>query len=170
MHVLDDYAELKRRIGTGYYEDLVRRVILDSDHSVLMTLLPEKGLVDRKNEELREKLAAYKASLSPDEVNQIVADTKALREYQSHEPTEEELNCIPSLGRGDISKDTIPFYNEERTVGGVKTVFHPVETNGITYASLYFDIGKLPHKYVPYLGLLGHILGRVDTAEHTYVK
>ncbi|MBQ2546532.1 MAG: insulinase family protein, partial [Clostridia bacterium] len=61
MHVLDDFAELKRRIGTGYYEDLVRRVILESDHAVLMTLLPERGMVDRKDRELREKLAAYKA-------------------------------------------------------------------------------------------------------------
>ncbi|MBR4186607.1 MAG: insulinase family protein [Clostridia bacterium] len=168
MHVLDDFAELKRRIGTGYYEDLVRRVILESDHAVLMTLLPERGMVDRKDRELREKLAAYKASLSEAEIAAIVADTKALREYQSHEPTEEELNCIPSLKREDISKDTIPFYNEERTVGGVKTIFHPVETNGITYAALYFDIGRLPHRYVPYLGLLGHILGRVDTDRHTY--
>ena len=168
MHVLDDYAELKKRIGTGYYEDLVKRVILESDHSVLLTLLPEPGLVDKKNEELREKLAAYKASLTPEEVEKIVEETKLLREYQSHEPTEEEQNCIPSLKRTDILKDTVPFFNEERTIGGVKTVFHPVDTNGIAYARLCFDIGKIPHKYVPYLGLLGSVLGRVDTAEHTY--
>ena len=43
-----------------------------------------------------------------------------------------------------------------------------LDTNGIAYARLCFDIGKIPHKYVPYLGLLGSVLGRVDTAEHTY--
>ncbi len=168
LHVLDDYAELKKRIGTGYYEGLVKKVILESDHSVLLSLLPEKGLVDKKNEALREKLAAYKATLSGEEIAHLVEETRLLREYQSHEPDEAELNCIPTLGRGDISKDTIPFFNEEREVGGVKTVFHPVDTNGITYGHLYFDVGKLPHKYVPYLGLLGNILTRVDTADHTY--
>ncbi|MBR4206155.1 MAG: insulinase family protein [Clostridia bacterium] len=168
MHVLDDFAELKKRIGTGYYEDLVKKVILESDHSILLTLTPERGLVDKNNEALKQKLENYKKSLSAEEIDHIVEETRLLREYQSHEPTEEEQNCIPTLARSDISRDTIPFYNEERTIGGVKTVFHPVETNGITYANLFFDVGKMPKKYVPYYGLLGSILGRVDTAEHTY--
>ena len=83
-------------------------------------------------------------------------------------PTEEEQNCIPSLERSDIPREGIPYYNEEITVGGTKTVFHDVDTNGITYANLYFNIGKLPREYVPYLSILANVLGRVDTAKHTY--
>ena len=29
-------------------------------------------------------------------------------------------------------------------------------------------MGKLPREYVPYLSVLGDVLGRVDTAKHTY--
>ena len=83
-------------------------------------------------------------------------------------PTEEEQNCIPSLERSDIPREGIPYYNEEITVGGTKTVFHDVDTNGITYANLYFNIGKLPREYVPYLSILANVLGRVDTEKHTY--
>lgn len=168
MHTLSDIEELKAKIGTGYYEGLIKKYILESDHTVLLSLLPERGLVDKKNAELKEKLAAYKASLSAEEIDKIVADTKALREYQAMPPTEEELNCIPTLQRSDISRDTIPFYNEERTVGGCKTVYHEVDTSGITYANIYFRFGKMPQKYVPYVGLLGNLLGRIDTAERNY--
>ena len=168
MHTLADIEELKAKIGTGYYEGLIKKYVLESDHAVLLSLLPERGLVDKKNAELKEKLAAYKASLTAEEIEKIVADTKALREYQAMPPTEEELNCIPTLQRSDISRDTVPFYNEERTVGGLKTVYHDVDTSGITYANIYFNLGKMPQSYVPYVGLLGTILGRIDTAERSY--
>lgn len=168
MHVLDDFAKLKELIGTGYYEELIKKYIFNTDHAVLITMTPERGMNDRKNEALKAKLAAYKASLSAEEVDAIVKATENLRAYQSHEATEEELNCIPSLKRTDIPRDTVPFFNEERTVGGVKTVYHEVETNGITYANIYFDMGKIPQEYVPYLGILGALLARVDTEKHTY--
>lgn len=168
MHVLEDYAELKKLIGTGYYENLIKKYIFETDHAVLITMLPEPGLIDKNNEALKQKLADYKASLSAEELEKIIEDTKALREYQSREATAEELNCIPSLKRTDIPRDTVPFYNEERTVGGVKTVYHDIETNGITYASIYFDIGNVPQEYVPYVSLVSDLLGRLDTAEHNY--
>ncbi|MBR3999645.1 MAG: insulinase family protein, partial [Clostridia bacterium] len=153
MHVLDDFAELKKLIGTGYYENLIKKYIFNTDHAVLITMTPEPGMIDKKNEALKARLAEYKASLSAEEIEKIIADTKGLREYQSREADEAELNCIPSLKRSDIPRETVPFFNEERTVGGVKTVYHDVETNGITYANIYFDMGKIPQKYVPYLGI-----------------
>ncbi len=168
MHFLDDCAELKKRIGTGYYEGLIKKYILESDHCVLIDSLPEPGLVEKNNEELKQKLAAYKASLTKEEIDHIVEETKLLREYQSHEPTEEELNCIPSLQRSDIPRETVPFYNEEREIGGAKAVYHDVETNGITYLNVLFDIDGLPKEYIPYVGLLGAVLGKIDTADHTY--
>ena len=168
MHFLDDCKTLREKIGTGYYENIVKKYILDSDHCALITIEPERGLNDKKNEELKNKLEDYKKSLSKEEIQKIVDDTHALREYQNQPPTEEEQNCIPSLERSDISRDGIPYCNEETTVGGLKTIFHDVDTNGITYANLYFNIGKIPHEYVPYLSILGSVLGRVDTANHTY--
>jgi len=168
MHVLSDYAELKKRIGTGYFEGLIKKYILESDHAVLIDLMPERGLVEKKNEELNARLAEYKSLLSDDEIAQIVEDTKLLREYQDREVTEEEQNCIPSLERSDIPRETVPYYNEEREIGGCRAVYHDVETNGITYIDCVFDFGAVPKKYIPYVGLLGHILGRVDTEIHNY--
>ncbi len=168
MHVLTDMAELKKRIGTGYYEDLIKKVFFETDHAVLLTMVPEQGMNDRKNQELKEKLAAYKASLSAEEIDAIVKSTADLRAYQSREATAEELNCIPSLTRNDIPRETTPFYNEERTVGGAKTVYHAIETGGITIANLFFDLPALPGEYVPYVNILSALLCRLNTAEHSY--
>ena len=168
LHTLDTIAELKKRIGTGYYENLVKKYILESDHSVILTMSPERGLVEKKETALKEKLAAYKASLSSEEIDAIVASTKALREYQSAPETEEERDCIPTLERSDIPREGMPFFNEERTIAGTPAVFHPVDTNGITYLNLTFNLGGMPLAYYPYVGLLGWVLCSVDTDRHSY--
>ncbi len=169
MHYLDSLAELKEKVGTEYYEDIIRKYILNSDHCALITIDPERGLNDKREEELRASLAEYKASLTDEQLQKIIDDTAALREYQSRTPTEEEQNCIPSLERSDIPRESAPYCEyEECEIGGVKTILHKTDTNGITYANIYFDIGKIPQDYVPYLTVLGTLLGRLDTEKHTY--
>ncbi len=168
LRVLDIYRELREKIGTGYYEDLIRKYLLDSDHSVLLKLSPCPGLDEKRSAELAEKLAAYKASLSDEQIAGIVKATADLREYQSKEPTEEELHCIPVLDRKDIAREAQPLQIDERTIGGVKGVYHDLETNGITYGSLVFTIGEMPKAYLPYIGILGTVLGKMDTASHNY--
>lgn len=170
LHFLDDYADLKKRIGSGYFEELIKKYILSSDHSVLVKLMPEAGLVEKKDEELKVKLAEYKKTLTDEEIEKLIRETKALEEYQKHEATKEELDMLPSLERSDISRFGVPFYNEERTIGGAHGVFHNIDTNGITYLKLFFDISDLPEKYIPYAGLLASVLSRMDTNFHTYAE
>ena len=162
------YAELRSRLDTRYFEELIEKYLLGSDHTLRYALEPEKGLLDRQNEALREKLAAYKASLSEEEIQKIVDDTNGLRAYQSAPPTEEELNCIPSLERGDIGRTTPPFVNEERTIGGIPAVYHDIDTHGIAYISMFFRADGIPTELLPYAGIIGNVLGNVDTANHSY--
>ncbi len=164
------YAFLKEQINTGYFENLIKTYLVDSKHVLHYALHPEKGLLDRQNKALKEKLAAYKASLSDEEINKIVEATKNLRAYQSAPPTEEELNCIPSLKRTDIKREAPEFSNIERKIGNVPVMFHDVGANGIAYVTLYFDAKGLPTELIPYADLLSSVLGNVDTEKHSYFE
>lgn len=164
------YAFLKSQIETGYFEELIKKHLVESRHVLHYVLSPEKGLLDRQNAALKEKLAAYKASLSDDEVAAIVEATKNLRAYQSAPPTEEELTCIPSLKRTDIKREAAEYSNIERKIGDVPVVFHDVGANGIAYVTFRFDANGLPTELLPYAGLLGEILGNVDTENHSYFE
>ncbi len=164
------YAELKSRLDTRYFEELIEKYLLGSDHVLRYDLEPERGLLDRKDALLREKLASYKSSLTDEAIAKIVADTKGLREYQSAPPTEEELSCIPSLKRSDISREAKPFYNTETTVGGVPAVRHELDTHGVAYLRFIFNADGIPTELLPYAGLLGSVLGSVDTARRGYFE
>ena len=56
-----------------------------------MIVKPEKGRTARMDKELEEKLAAYKAGLSEEERNRLVAATKELEAYQESEDAPEDM-------------------------------------------------------------------------------
>lgn len=168
MQAIPTFEFLKENVDTGYFEDLIRKYLLDNTHGSIVIIRPEKGRTARMDRELAERLRAYKESLSQEEVQALVQATKELEEYQEEESSQEDLAKIPVLGREDISRDIAPVFNDELEAGGVKVVHHNVETNGIGYAALMFDLSGIEEELLPYVGILQSVLGIIDTANYEY--
>lgn len=168
VEISDTFAFLREQIGTDYYTNLVRDYLLDSAHASTVTLKPEKGLTAKKDKELAEKLAAYKASLSEEEKEAVIARTKALREFQEAVDKKEDLEKIPLLTRQDIDPKAAKLVNEVRDENGTKVLYHDIFTNGIGYVRFVFDMNKLPSELYPYAGLLRCVLGKIDTEHYSY--
>lgn len=168
MQAIPVFEFLKGQVGTGYFENLIQTWILDNTHGSIVIVKPEKGRTARMDKELDDKLQAYKNSLSREEQEKLVADTKALIEYQESEDTLEDMEKIPVLKREDISKEIAPIYNEEKMCDDVLMVHHNVETNGIGYVTLMFDLSGVPEEKLPYVGMLQSVLGIIDTAHYEY--
>ncbi len=168
LEALDTFAFLKEQAEKGYFEDLIKTWLLDNPHGTLVTIRPKKGLTAEQDEKQKEKLKAYRDSLSPEEKQQIVAFTKHLKQYQSEPSPQEDLAKIPLLSREDIEKKVQPFQNEERRVAGTTLLYHPIFTNGIGYLDLIFRADRIPMELIPYLGLLKAVLGQVDTEHYSY--
>ena len=168
LEALDTFAFLKEQAEKGYFESLIKTWLLDNPHGTLVTIRPKKGLTAEQDEKQKEKLNAYRDSLSPEEKQQIVAFTKHLKQYQSEPSPQEDLAKIPLLSREDIEKRVQPFQNEERRVAGTTLLYHPIFTNGIGYLDLIFRADRIPTELIPYLGLLKAVLGQVDTEHYSY--
>ena len=162
------FKELKEKIETGYYEELIQEFLLDNPHKASVVVVPVKGLTSQKDKELAEQLQNYKASLSEEELNRLVEETNALIAYQSEETSKEDLEKIPLLQREDLRKEAEPFVMEKLSHGDIEVLFHDVFTNGVSYVKFLFDITKIDAKRLPYLGLLKTLLGYVDTENYTY--
>lgn len=162
------FQNLREKLETSYFEDLIQKWILDNPHTTLLVAEPEKGLTAKADEKLREKLAAYKASLSEKEIEELVEKTRKLREFQETPSTKEELEAIPMLRQEDIKKETAPLYNEEHYLGDTLILHHNMYTNGIGYLKLLFDTRGVKSEDLPYLSLLKAVLGMVDTEHYTY--
>ncbi len=168
LDAIETYAFLKQQVGTQYYEELLRKYILDNTHGAIVVVKPERGRTARMDKELEDKLAAYKASLSKEEVQAFVAATEELLEYQESEEALEDMEKIPVLERSDISREIAPIYNEKLILADTPVIYHEVDTNGIGYVDLLFDLSEIPEADLPYVGILQAVLGIIDTENYEY--
>ena len=170
MHIeaIETYAFLKEQTKGRYFEELVQKYLLDNTHVSVVITKPQKGLNAENEKALEEKLAAYKATLSKEEIDSLIADTRHLKEYQEEPSPKEDLEKIPLLKREDLKKDIVKLTNEECEVAGVPALYHDVFTSGIHYVDFMFDIKHIRQEDLPYVGLLKAVLGYVDTEHYGY--
>lgn len=168
MEANDTFAALKEEIDKGYFEELIRRYLLQNNHKTIVVLSPVKGLTAQKDRELQKKLQEYKATLSKEEVEGIVRKTAELERYQEEPSPKEDLEKIPLLTREDMKKEAENYVNEERHARDTLILFHDIFTNGIGYLRFLFDIGNVSEELFPYIGVLKNALGMVDTQNFAY--
>ncbi len=166
----ETYAKLRGKVSEGYFEELVKKYLLDNTHAAMVILQPKEGLAKAEEESLRAALAEKKARLSEAEVTQIHKTMEALDAFRENEDTPEDLARIPLLTRGDMKREAAPLHNEERTLAGIPALYHNVFTNGIGYLRLIFKIKDVPAEYFPYIGILQNVFCHVDTARYSYAE
>lgn len=165
---LDVVEYLKAQVETGYFEDLVKTYFLENSHAAVVVAEPQYGLNAKKEEELARKLEAYKQSLTKEEKQSIIDFTHHLKQYQEEPSAPEDLEKLPALGREDIKKTGEGLYNREHFADGTLMLCHDVDTCGIAYFSLMFDVTGLSPECIPYLGILKSVLGYVDTEKYAF--
>ena len=168
LDAIETFNFLKEQVNTNYFEELIQKYLLDNTHASIVVVKAEKGRTARLEKELDEKLQTYKASLSKEEVDRLVERTAQLIAYQEEPSTEEELKTIPVLEREDISREIAPIYNEEKYFDDTLMIYHNIETNGIGYVDLLFDLSSVPTEMLSYVGILQSVLGIIDTENYEY--
>ena len=164
----ETYGKLKASIDQGYFEGLIKTYLLENHHKTILVVEPVPGLTTRKDQALAEKLKAYKASLTGEQIEQIVEKTHGLLAYQEEEDSPEALATIPLLKREDMKKEAAPYVNEVKKAGKTTLLYHNVFTNGIGYLNLVFDLKKVPERLLPYVGILKSALTMVSTKNFGY--
>ncbi|MBR0164883.1 MAG: insulinase family protein [Lachnospiraceae bacterium] len=170
IEVGEVFSALKKKVKEGYFEELIRHLFLDNPHRTVLALVPEQGLTEKKEEALKDRLAAMRSSMTRDEIEAVVKDTKDLREWQDAPDDEEDLKKIPMLSRADMKKEAEPFFNELIEKDGLRILHHDIATNGVLYVNFLFDMERVPKELYPYAGILKTVLGMIDTKEHDYTS
>lgn len=160
--------KIKEGSKGDYFEKLIQKYLLDNKHSLLLTLKPQKGLLESRAKEVSKKLSDYKESLSSSQIDEIIRNTQKLKKRQSEPDSPEDAAKIPMLAIEDINKKTEKIAYDVKDVSGVKVLYHPEFTNKISYISLLFNTECIPDELLPYAGLLANIIGKSSTEKYNY--
>ncbi|MFZ2448554.1 MAG: insulinase family protein [Syntrophobacteraceae bacterium] len=162
---------LKEKIARGgFFEDLIRRHILENRHHSIVLLEPDPELAAREAEEEIQRLSDLKKTISSDRINEIIKDAEELRRLQSTPDPPESLAKIPVLAISDLNRrnKTIPI--EPGPVDGVQAFYHDIFTSGIAYLDMGLDLRFLPREYLSYAPLFGRALLEMGTRERDFVS
>ncbi len=162
------FTELKEQLESGYFEQVVEQYLLKNTHTSLIQLQPKYGLAEQIQKEEEDRLAELQKAFTEEELEQLVIQTKELKEYQEEPSPQEDLEKIPMLKLSDISREPAKFYNDVKSIDDVTVVHHNLFTNQIAYLNLAFDCKNVADEELPYLGLLSAALGLMDTEHFTY--
>ena len=159
-----EFEELNRLVGTDFYEKLLAAAVLDNPHAAEVVCVPERGMTERKDRELAEKLEVYRNSLSKEEYEAICRQEKELNEWQETEDSEEAKRCLPVLAVSDIGP------NPEKIVAEVKNgvIYSDLPTNGIAYMRLNFDLSGLTERELQLAAFVRNLYGELNTSDHTF--
>ncbi|WP_083307253.1 insulinase family protein [Olsenella sp. HMSC062G07] len=163
----DAIDAMRARLDEGYFEGVLRGLVLESRHHAQVELVPvddESAGDDARRREAR--LAERAARLGSDERRAIHDEVAALRAEQEAPDRPEDLAKLPRLGIKDIAdapRETPP----EQADAPLPCLYHDLATHRIDYVYHYFDLRRLEAADLPYVGLLTELLGNLDTASHT---
>ena len=182
------YAELRRELDGTYFEDLLRDLVLESDHNALVELIPtgaasaalDVDAADAADEDELEnadlktgassadagetaELAAIKASFTHEQLQQIVDDVERLRAQQEAVDSPEAKATLPRLHVSDIG----PARPEPKpvldTAAPLPCLRHNIPTHRLAYALTYFDISHLSYAELPYVTILSRLMQQLAT-------
>ena len=162
------FDELKKRVGEGYFEELIKDYLLDNPFEAVVILSPEKNLTAKQEEKTAKSLAAYKETLSDEQIKELVNATKELERYQDMPSSPEDLAKIPLLKREDIGKKGEKLYWTKKQEQGITVLHHNFFTSGIGYLKVLFTTDTVPQEDLYYVGLLKSVLGGMDTEHYSY--
>jgi Zn-dependent M16 (insulinase) family peptidase len=144
--------------GSGYFESLIRKYLVDNPHRALIILEPQADFLEKKEAALKERLAAKAASLGGEERKAIAEQARRLEELQGAGETAEALAAIPHLSRRDLSPepDTVPETLHD--AGGLPVLTHETFTNGISYADMAFPLDIFSPEQYPWFPLFARVI------------
>ena len=76
-------AQLKERMAKeDVFRPLIKKLLIDNTHKVTIELNPDEALGKTQEEEEKARVASYRASLSPEEIEKVVEETAELKRLQ----------------------------------------------------------------------------------------
>ncbi len=160
----DALAHMRAGLDGRYFEDVLASLICESGHKALVDLVPgEDGSASEEEAELADTLA------SMDDVRRqaVRDDVAALRLMQETPDAPEVTATLPRLRVDDIGASVSDPAYRLAADAPVPCLHHDLPTRHIDYLSLYFDMDGLAFDDLPYVTLLGMLLGRLGTAERS---
>ncbi|WP_394271447.1 insulinase family protein [Anaerococcus nagyae] len=167
--IVDYLDELRDLIDTDYYENFIRDNFVDNPTKLIYIAKPSTKYTEEKQAELKSYIENLNSTMTKEKLELIRTDLERLDIHQNKKDNEEEKATIPVLNIKDVETH-VEKTPREIVDDKFKYVYHNIDTAGLIYTSLYFDVDHLSLDELRYLSLINDFMGSVDTNNLPYTQ
>jgi len=163
-NLLKNIKNISGKIDDNYLEGLAAKYIQNNNHAALVTTVPEPGLSERLAEQQKEYLDNIKASMSKEEIEKLVKDTKAYNEWNSTETDPAIADKLQAIKVSDLPVEVKTYDISEKALpDGVRMLSAPADVAETGTTAIILDTSAVPVEKLHYLQLYSGLLGKLDT-------
>lgn len=151
------FNSIRKAANKGYFETIVKKYLLNNSHASIIGLFPD----------YTKKITNSKKFITKQEANKLLKQQILFNRWQQKTDSVHDINTIPALSLSDIEKKVTVIPCLKKHYKNITILLHPIYTNKISYASVYFDTSSVPQTKLPYLYLLKDVLGELGTAHYS---
>ena len=153
------FSYLREQLNEGYFEQLAREIFLENKHIASGEILasPTPNNAEAKH------LEALERKLTTQDLEAIDHTVQALREAQERPDDPAALEALPQLSSKDITSAKPWGAYELDNNAPVPCLRHHIETHGISYIQLYYNMNDIPFNELPYTAILAFVLSKLGT-------
>lgn len=157
------FAALREKVDQGWFEQLIRDLLLDNPHHAQLCLVPDGTLGETKRQREAQRLAELKATWSEEQISRVMEEFAQLRRAQEREDTPEQKKTLPVLSLQDLPEELRPLQQQVRQLGDTTLLCHEIETDGILYLTYFFSLEDLPLEELTPLFLMASMMTQLPT-------
>ena len=154
----------------GFFESTIQRCLIDNPHSAVIELLPDPDRTKRELDEEQARVNTFRENMTSEQVAEAVKATHTLRQLQDTPDDEVTLRKLPKLRISDLDIKNKVTESSTELIGDTTLYGHRLNTDGIAYIDLGFDLRGLDSETTQYASLFGRCMLELGTSRHSYLE
>jgi len=145
--------------------DLIDKYLLQNQHRLELSLVPDREWLARTEAALNQKLTAARATLTDDAARKLAEDAARMVAIAGTPNSPAALATLPQLKRSDLpAEPTFAAVSQETLADVIPFMRNDVFANGVNYLNLRFDLEGLDPGLWSYLPLYVQTIDKMGAA------
>ena len=154
----------------NFFESILKEQLVENPHHSILTFIPDKDLLRKKEEKLNKKLAEIKAQMSEEELWRLAEEARKLLEMQMSPNPPEALATLPRLSLKDVPKEPFTLPTSEHDSKGITLLHTDLFSNSLNYIAISIDLRGIKEELIDYLPIYSDATVKMGAGPYDYVK
>lgn len=150
----------------AFLPNLINDYLLNNQHRVTLTVIPDTELAKKARDEEKHKLALLKSKLSTSDKEKLVGQAEALIQRQQQI---DDMSVLPKVDLEDVPAEINWPQAESSTINNIPFAFYAQGTNGLSYQDIIIRLPSLPDELKPMLPVYSACLPELGIGSSSYL-